>query len=239
MVERACTTASHPATTAADSAGFPRPPSIHSTFGATSSRPLRSLSDFLQQRHLMPVKAKCRTMLGIRRSPLRRSRRFSCPVPFLVHSFRRCQRRRQPPNIPCHLAPSLADYIQARLHRHLDRKPRTQDAVAEIAGLCRRERWRLAVWDIDRGLEIGGRNDASHTAGRGSAGGDSSLGWLASPDSTAILVLQNFHRFLQSAEIVQLLARQIIAGKQNRTFVVDSSPRRADSRRTRKTVPSS
>ena len=47
--------------------------------------------------------------------------------------------------------------------------------------------------------------------------------WPA-PDSTALLVLVNFHRFLQSAEIVQALARQITAGKQNRTFVVVLSP---------------
>ena len=47
---------------------------------------------------------------------------------------------------------------------------------------------------------------------------------LATPDGTAILVLQNFHRFLQSAEIVQALTRQIVTGKQNRTFVVILSP---------------
>ncbi len=47
---------------------------------------------------------------------------------------------------------------------------------------------------------------------------------LAAPDGTAILVLQNFHRFLQSAEIVQALARQTTLGKQNRTFVVILSP---------------
>jgi hypothetical protein len=37
-------------------------------------------------------------------------------------------------------------------------------------------------------------------------------------------VLQNFHRFLQSAEIVQALSQQVIAGKQNRTIVVVLSP---------------
>ena len=47
---------------------------------------------------------------------------------------------------------------------------------------------------------------------------------LATPEGTAILVLQNFHRFLQSAEIVQSLVQQIIAGKQNRTFVVILAP---------------
>ena len=47
---------------------------------------------------------------------------------------------------------------------------------------------------------------------------------LASADSSAVLVLVNFHRFLNSAEIVQALARQITSGKQNRTFVVILSP---------------
>ena len=37
-------------------------------------------------------------------------------------------------------------------------------------------------------------------------------------------MLQNFHRFLQSAEVVQALARQIVRGKQNRTIVVILSP---------------
>ena len=43
-------------------------------------------------------------------------------------------------------------------------------------------------------------------------------------DSSAVLVLVNFHRFLQSAEIVQALAKQLASGKQNRTFVVILSP---------------
>ena len=38
------------------------------------------------------------------------------------------------------------------------------------------------------------------------------------------MVLVNFHRFLQSAEIVQALVQQITQGKQNRTFIVVLSP---------------
>jgi hypothetical protein len=47
---------------------------------------------------------------------------------------------------------------------------------------------------------------------------------LASADSSAILVLVNFHRFLSSPEIVQALAKQISTGKQNRSFIVVLSP---------------
>ena len=44
------------------------------------------------------------------------------------------------------------------------------------------------------------------------------LSGLSSPDSSALLVLTNFHRFVQSAEVTQALARQIAPGKQERTF---------------------
>ena len=47
---------------------------------------------------------------------------------------------------------------------------------------------------------------------------------LAGEDTSALLVMKNFHRFMQSAEIVQALARQIVAGKQNRTFIIILSP---------------
>ena len=31
-----------------------------------------------------------------------------------------------------------------------------QDAIAEIAALCQQESWRLATWNIDQGLRVGG-----------------------------------------------------------------------------------
>ena len=51
-----------------------------------------------------------------------------------------------------------------------------------------------------------------------------SINALATTDGTAILVLENFHRFLQSAEVVKALSRQIVTGKQNRTIVIVLSP---------------
>ena len=44
-----------------------------------------------------------------------------------------------------------------------------EDALAEIAQLCRAENWRLATWDIDRGLLI--RKQTPADTGAGSAGG--------------------------------------------------------------------
>ena len=124
------------------------------------------------------------------------------------------------------LAARLTEYISACFtglwvvsHEH-------DDALAEIAAMCRQENWRLAVWDVERGLQIPGQASGQS---QDSGGGDPlaairSLGTLAAPDGSAILVLLNFHRFMQSAEVVQSLAQQIGAGKNRRTFVLILSP---------------
>ena len=108
------------------------------------------------------------------------------------------------------LSPRVSELIRAcfpglwvETHEHLD-------AIREITALCREEDWRLATWDLESGTD-------PLTAVR-------SLESMATPDGTALLVLQNFHRFLQSAEIVQALVRQLNLGKQQRTFIVILSP---------------
>src|SRR5439155_19148802 len=103
-----------------------------------------------------------------------------------------------------------------------------QDALAEIGELCRRENWRLATWDIEQGLSVAGQT-ARSTGSADPLAAIRALSALAEAEGgeengTTLLVLQNFHRFLQSAEIVQALCRQIMAGKNNRTFVVILSP---------------
>ncbi len=97
-----------------------------------------------------------------------------------------------------------------------------QDAISEIARLCRDENWRLVTWDIEQGVVSTGSGEPS--TGQDPLAAIRSLSSLASQDGAALLVLQNFHRFLQSAEIVQALIRQIQLGKQQRTFVVILSP---------------
>ena len=81
----------------------------------------------------------------------------------------------------------------------------------------------MATWDIDQGLRIAGQR-ATDAAGTDPLAAIRSLGAMAAPDGSTLLVLVNFHRFLNSAEIVQALVQQITAGKQNRTFVVVLAP---------------
>ncbi len=91
-----------------------------------------------------------------------------------------------------------------------------------IAQVCHLEKWRLATWDIEQGLHIPGTE--IEEGANDPLAAIRAVNSLATPDGTAILVLQNFHRFLQSAEIVQALAQQVVAGKLNRTIVVVLSP---------------
>ena len=47
---------------------------------------------------------------------------------------------------------------------------------------------------------------------------------MASPEGTALLVMKNLHRFIQSTELMQAFERQLIEGEQNRTILVGLSP---------------
>ena len=97
-----------------------------------------------------------------------------------------------------------------------------EDALLEIARLCHSENWKLATWDVDQGMRIQGQSgdEMSETTGADPLAAVRALGEPSTEDNPSLLVLVNFHRFLNSAEIVQSVARQIVQGKNNRTFVV-------------------
>ena len=122
------------------------------------------------------------------------------------------------------LTERMSEYIRACFTGLWIESHEHEDAVAEIAQLCRQEDWRLALWDVDQGLQIPGSPADAPGEDTDPLAAIRALNALATADGTTLLVLQNFHRFLQSAEIVQALARQIHTGKQNRTFVVILSP---------------
>ena len=124
------------------------------------------------------------------------------------------------------LAERLSEYVRAAFSGLYVCSHEHDDAIAEIARLCRDQGWSLATWDVDRGLALAGRAEATGVV-PGAAdplAAIRSLGAMATPEGTAILVLRNFHRFLGSAEVVQALDSRIAAGKQDRTFVVVLAP---------------
>jgi SpoVK/Ycf46/Vps4 family AAA+-type ATPase len=125
------------------------------------------------------------------------------------------------------LAERLSEYVRACLTGIWIKTFAPEDALAEIVRLCRDQRWSLTTWDIDRGLSLGGQADDGNTVNTGATdplAAIRALAALGTPDGTALLVLRNFHRFLNSAEIVQALDTQLVAGKQSRTFVIVLAP---------------
>ena len=121
------------------------------------------------------------------------------------------------------LAERLSEYVRACFSAIWIESFEHEDALAEIAQLCNAENWQLATWDIEQGLRAGGVQLAESGSSDPLAA-IRSLASMATPEGAALLVLTNFHRFLNSAEIVQALARQVALGKQQRTFVVILSP---------------
>lgn len=141
------------------------------------------------------------------------------------------------------LSVHLREYIAAAFSGIWIQSFEHEDALAEIAGLCREHHWALATWDVDRGLRSpSAGEDAAATPGSDPLAAIKALNALTSSNDqraaaeggisgdggeaerTAVLLMVNLHRFLGSAEIVQALAHQIAAGKHNRTFVVVLAP---------------
>jgi len=123
------------------------------------------------------------------------------------------------------LADRLAEYVRACFTGLWIQSHEHEDALQDVTRLCVTEGWRLAVWDLEHGMRVPGHPACGDDLGAADPlAAVRSLTGLAEPDSTSLLVLVNYHRFLQSAEIVQAVAHQIVAGKQQRTFIVVLSP---------------
>ncbi len=123
------------------------------------------------------------------------------------------------------LAEQLTDYIHAAFSGLWIVTSEPDEAEREIVQLACQQQWQVAVWDIARGLRL--PQGPSHAAT--DAAGDPlamlrALPGLATPDGTALLLVHNFHRFLNSPEIVQTTFAQLIAGKQQRTFLLVLAP---------------
>jgi len=119
------------------------------------------------------------------------------------------------------LSQRLGEYIAAAFTGIWIQSHEHHDALIEIARMCKDNKWTLATWDIDRGMQSNGQAAAGTSDPLAAI---RTLPSLASKNSSARLVLPNFHRFINSTETVQALARQIQDGKTSRTFVVVLSP---------------
>ena len=85
------------------------------------------------------------------------------------------------------LTERLTEYISACFtglwvvsHEH-------EDAVREIAEMCRDQDWRLATWNVDQGLRIAGGEMPAEAGGNDPLAAIRAINALASPDSSALL----------------------------------------------------
>ena len=98
------------------------------------------------------------------------------------------------------------------------------DALQEIARLCHAECWNLVSWDIESGLVLPSGIVADETSGNDPLAAIRAVNSLSDGETPTLLILANFHRFLGSAEIVQAIHRQIVAGKNSRVSLIVLSP---------------
>lgn len=120
------------------------------------------------------------------------------------------------------LSMRLEEYVRAAFSGIWITSHEHADAIREIGSLCQREGWRLARWNISAGLQSAGQGDQADMKDPLAAVRCAST--LIGEGDTTIVVLENFHRFLQSAETIQAMAEQVIGGKQTRTILVVLAP---------------
>lgn len=116
----------------------------------------------------------------------------------------------------------LKEYVEACFTAIWIESFEHQDALTSMAELCRSEDWQLATWNVEQGLSVAGGEPVGQA--HDPLAVLRTLPSLARENSTVLLVLQNYHRFLQSAEIVQAMEQQILLGKQQRTILIVLAP---------------
>jgi hypothetical protein len=121
------------------------------------------------------------------------------------------------------LIDQLTDYIHAACTGLWVHTQEVDEAEREIVQHAHQQQWKVVVWDIANGLRLSGSNSVPADASDPLAA-LRALPALADRNGTALLLLHQFHRFLANPEVVQTTFNQLVAGKQQRTFLVVLSP---------------
>ena len=118
------------------------------------------------------------------------------------------------------LKQSLREYVEGCFTGIWIETHEPYEALTDIHAMCQEKSWRFAQWDIDQGLRVGGQPVPDAQDPLSAVKSSTVMGC----DDTSILVFENFHRFLSSAEIVQAMVSQLHAGKQSRSIIVVLAP---------------
>lgn len=112
------------------------------------------------------------------------------------------------------LSDQLNDYINAAFTGLWVETHEPDEAEREILQHARNRQWRIAVWDVARGVRLPGAEGSATDAGSGDPlTALHSVTATTDPNGTSLLLLHNFHKFLTSPEVIQTLFTQLIAGK--------------------------
>ena len=124
------------------------------------------------------------------------------------------------------LTEQLTEYVNAAFSGIWIQTAEPDEAERELIQLARQHEWKLAIWDVASGLRVPGDSDRLRLdVGPGDPlAALRALPGLAEKDSTALLILHNFHRLLNSPEVIQTTFNQLVVGKQQRTFLVVLAP---------------
>ena len=98
-----------------------------------------------------------------------------------------------------------------------------QDAITELDSLCTEEDWKCVIWEIGRGLRWPG-GESLEIEADDPLSAIESLGTMHAAEGTSLIVLKNFHHFMQSPEVIQAMERAIAEGKVHRTILVVLTP---------------
>ncbi|ADG66927.1 AAA ATPase central domain protein [Planctopirus limnophila DSM 3776] len=132
-----------------------------------------------------------------------------------------------------HFSQQLVEHIQAAFSGLWIQSPETDEVERQLRALAQEHHWQLAAWDLSQGfLSL---SESAEGLSAGPAAPDrisdplSALQHFLERPTTAdftaeLLVLPNFHRFLQNPEIIQQLIRGLRLGKQLRKFLVILAP---------------
>jgi hypothetical protein len=124
------------------------------------------------------------------------------------------------------LTEQLTDYVHAAFSGLWIHTAEPDEAEREITQLAHSQGWTLAVWDVAQGLRLPARplGPPPEAAAGDPLAALRALPALADPNGTALLLLHHFHRFWNNPEVVQTAFAQLVAGKQQRTFLVVLAP---------------
>jgi hypothetical protein len=106
----------------------------------------------------------------------------------------------------------LTDYIRAAFAGIWVQTYEPDEAHREIAAIAEEQKWTVAAWDVARGMH-----------GNGNAGqGDPlyPLKLVQHGTTPRLVILWNYHRFLNQPMVIQNLFNCVIAGKQSRDFYI-------------------